>query len=302
MKLNILPEIREALVGGSAPVVALESTLLAHGLPAPKNLEVAQDLENTVREQGAIPATIAIIDGDFCVGLDHLQLKQICEQPVSKASIRDLAVAVSQGGLWATTVASTMHIAAEARIRVFATGGIGGVHRGAGQTYDESADLMALQRYPVAVVSAGAKAILDLAATYERLETLGVPVLGFNTEYFPAFYSASDKIKLAHTFSAAKDIAAVMTQQFDELGLGGILVVQDPPIEFAQDPVHVEQLIESALLCAQAEGLCGPAITPYLLSALNEASSGDVVQTNIALVKNNASLAAKLAVEYARKN
>ena len=189
-----------------------------------------------------------------------------------------------------------MHIAAAAKIRVFATGGIGGVHRGAHSSFDESADLLALRQYPVAVVSAGAKAILDLPKTYERLETLGVPVLGFDTEYFPAFYSAGNQIRLAHHFSTPEAISQILNYRFGVLEQGGILVVQNPPVEAAQDSKDVEKLIQDALKNAEEAGVTGAASTPYLLSALDRASAGSMVETNIALVRNNARLAARLAV------
>lgn len=277
-------------------MVALESTLLAHGLPPDKRFQVGLELEALVRSEGAIPATIAVIDGSLCVGLDEKQLKRLCEEPVRKASVRDLSVALAVGGIWATTVASTMHIAAAAQIKVFATGGIGGVHRGAHLSFDESADLLALRQYPVAVVSAGAKAILDLRATYERLETLGVPVLGFETEYFPAFYSASRQIPLSHHFTSPSLLSQILRHRFEDLKQGGVLVVQNPPEEAAQDAGEVERLIESSLHRALKEGITGSAITPYLLSALDQASAGSVVETNIALVRNNARLAARIAV------
>jgi len=295
--LQLKDEIEEALLHNPrAPIVALESTLLAHGLPPKRRLEVGLELERIVRAQGGVPATIAVLDGKMCVGLREQQLIRLTTEPAKKASVRDLCVALSMGGVWATTVASTMHIATAAKIRIFATGGIGGVHRGAKDSFDESADLVALARYPVAVVSAGAKAILDLSATYQRLESLGVPVLGFNTAHFPAFYSASTQIELFHHFTHVSAIAQILQQRFNVLNQGGVLVVQNPPAAFAQDSAQVEAMVEDALNQAKQAGITGARLTPYLLNRLDESSGGAMVETNIALVEQNASLAARIAV------
>jgi pseudouridylate synthase len=298
--LRVTSEVAEAM-RDRRPLVALESTLLSHGLPEARRLAVARALEDAVRKEGAVPATIAIIDGMMHVGLDDAALRRVALQGAEKASIRDLPVAIGLGGAWATTVAATMAVAARAGIRVFATGGIGGVHREAASTFDESADLAALARYPVLVVCAGAKAVLDLPKTMERLETLGVPVLGYKTAELPAFYHAKSGIPLAFRVESPDDAARVMVAQFDRLGGGGVLVVQPPPQEFAQDPELVRALIQAALERARTAGVHGRSVTPFLLSALDQASGGDFVDTNIALVEANARLAARIAVADAER-
>ncbi len=297
--LRLSPEVEEALAL-QKPLVALESTLLAHGLPPENRAPVAAQLEQAVRDEGAVPATIAILDQRLQIGLDEAQLQQVIAGDAQKASLRDLPIALAHGGIWATTVATTMAAAAEAGIRVFATGGIGGVHRGAELSFDESADLTALSKYPVAVVSAGAKSVLDLPRTLERLETLGVPVLGYGTDELPAFYHAHSGLKLTVRYDNPEDVAKVMGAQFDRLEGGGLLVMQPPPAELAQDPEVVNKLIEEALSEAEQQGISGRAVTPFLLSTLAQKSSGDVVKTNIALVENNARLAARLAVADAK--
>lgn len=291
--LAFTEEVEDA-IADRRPIVALESTLLAHGLPADRRREVARQLEAAVRDEGAVPATIAVVDGACRIGLGEELLERVCTA-ASKASLRDLAVALVKGGTYATTVASTMAIAARAGVRVFATGGIGGVHRGAEQTFDESADLYALARYPVAVVSAGAKAVLDLKRTLERLETFGVPVVGFGTDELPAFYYPASGLRLSARVDSAEEAAALMDAQLDRLGAGGLCFVQPPPPEVAQDPESVEALIDAALISAEAKAIRGPEITPYLLAELDAASFGDVVRTNVALVESNTRLAAKIA-------
>ena len=298
--LRLAPAVDAALAAGE-PVVALESTLIAHGLPPARRLETANAIEAEVRANGAVPATIAIIDGEMLVGLDQAQLTRIAEEPVTKASLRDLAIAVGIGGVWATTVASTMAVAARAGIRVFATGGIGGVHRDAASSFDESADLAALARLPVAVVSAGAKAVLDLPRTMERLETLGVPVLGYMCDELPAFYHHASGVPLRHRFDDVASIADVLRARFDTLGEGGVLIVQPPPADRAQTPSVIDARIADALAKAKANGIRGAAVTPYLLAELDAATDGDVVDTNVALVLENAELAALVAVAYARR-
>lgn len=293
--IRVTSEVADAL-RDLLPVVALESTLISHGLPEARRLEVARALEDAVREEGAVPATIAIMDGQFFVGLDDRSLQRLAIDGAEKASLRDLPVAIGLGGVWATTVAATMSIAARANIRVFATGGIGGVHREAEKTFDESADLAALAKYPVTVVCAGAKAVLDLPRTIERLETLGVPVIGYRTQELPAFYHAKGGIPLVCRVETPEEVARLMDAQFDRLGGAGLLVVQPPPEEYAQDPAMVRALIEGALERARAANVRGRSITPFLLNALDQASGGDFVDTNIALVENNVRLAAKIAV------
>lgn len=292
--LIIAPEVQRALAKDPASVVALESTLIAHGLPSARRMDTARGLEDAVRGEGAVPATIAILDGVMHVGLDEAGLRRVCAD-ARKASLRDVSVALATGGVWATTVASTMAIATRAGIRVFATGGIGGVHRGAERSFDESADLVALAKYPVAVVCAGAKAVLDLPRTYERLETLGVPVIGVGTDELPAFYTARSGIVLDHRIDDPGVIATLLKARFDLLGEGGVLIVQPPPADVAQDPESIDVAIDATLAEAERKGIVGNAITPYLLAALDEATSGSAVATNVALVLNNARLAARIA-------
>jgi pseudouridine-5'-phosphate glycosidase len=298
--LDVHAPVAHALAAGE-PVVALESTLLAHGLPPSRRAEAAQALEDAVRAEGATPATIAILGGRLCVGLDEARLRRVIEGAPKKASIRDLAWALATGEDHATTVATTMAIAARAGVPVFATGGIGGVHREVVETFDESADLMALATYPVAVVSAGAKSVLDLPRTMERLETLGVPVIGYRTRELPAFYHAHSGIALAHGTDDLGVVADVVRLQLDVLRAGGVLVVQPPPVALAQDPARVDALIEAALSEARAAGVRGAAITPFLLSRLDHSSGGAVVDTNLALVLENARTAARLAVSLAAR-
>lgn len=292
--LAFTEEVEDA-IAERRPIVALESTLLAHGLPEDRRAEVAHRLEAAVRAEGAVPATIALVDGRARIGLEAELLFRVIAGGAEKASLRDLSIALAQKGVWATTVASTMAIAARAGIRLFATGGIGGVHRGAELTFDESADLTALARYPVAVVSAGAKSVLDLPRTLERLETLGVPVIGFGTNELPAFYHAKSGLPLRARVDDPRDAAALMDAQLDRLGMGGLLFVQPPPEEAAQDPAAVERLIDAALAEAGTLGVRGPGVTPFLLARLDQISAGDVVRTNVALVEANARLAARLS-------
>ena len=293
--LRLTEEVEDA-IAERRPLVALESTLLAHGLPAERRARVAAEREAAVRAEGAVPATIAVVDGRFGVGLEGDALARVIAGGAEKASIRDLAAAIATGGVWATTVASTMAVAHRAGIRVFATGGLGGVHRGAQESFDESADLTALARYPVAVVCAGAKSVLDLSRTVERLETLGVPVLGFGTAELPAFYHGRSGLPVSCRVDDAATVARIMAVQFEQLGAGGLVVAQPPPEDQAQDPARVDALIEQALAAATAAGVRGRAVTPFLLGALDQASGGDVVRTNVALVAHNARLAARIAV------
>ncbi len=288
-----------AALAAGGPVVALESTLLAHGLPAARRAEAAHALEEAVRAEGATPATIAILGGQYRVGLDEAALERVIAGSPKKASLRDLAWALATGEDHATTVATTMAIAARAGVPLFATGGIGGVHREVAETFDESADLVALRRYRVAVVSAGAKSVLDLPRTMERLETLGVPVLGYRTRELPAFYHARSGIPLAHATDDLALAARVVHQQLDVLGEGGMLVVQPPPAALAQDPARVDALIDAVLAEARSQGVRGAAITPFLLGRLDALSGGAVVETNLGLVLENARTAARLAVALA---
>lgn len=275
--------------------VALESTLIAHGLPWPQNLETARRLEQVVREAGAEPRTIGLIAGQIRIGLTDAELERLaCAREVRKVSRRDLplAVALKQDG--ATTVAATMYLAARAGIQVFATGGIGGVHRG--QPFDVSADLEELAQTPVCVVCAGAKAILDLPLTLELLETRGVPVIGFQTDEFPAFYSRSSGLPVDQRVDTPEEIAAIFRAQ-RELGLpGGMLVVVPVPVEAELPRARVELAIQQALSEAEAQGIRGKALTPFLLTRVAALTGGDALRANLALLENNARVAAQIAM------
>ncbi|WP_437827021.1 pseudouridine-5'-phosphate glycosidase [Sorangium sp. So ce1153] len=298
--LSISPEVRKALAGGR-PVVALESTIITHGMPYPQNLEMAQRVEATVRRNGAVPATIAIMDGELKVGVKAKDLERLARGggKAAKASRRDVAALLVSGAMAGTTVATTMMAAAWAGIRVFATGGIGGVHRGAETTFDISADLEELSRTQVAVVCAGAKSILDIPKTLETLETNGVPVLGYRTEDFPAFWARQSGQKVDHRIESAKEAARVIALQF-ELGMGGVLVANPIPESHAVDPRAMEAWIEEAIKGADAEGVSRKALTPFLLKRIVELTRGESLLANIALVENNAAVAAEIAVAMSK--
>ena len=298
--LDIHPEVAQALQRG-APVVALESTIIAHGMPWPQNVETALAVEAEVRAHGAVPATIAVIDGRLRAGLDRPAIEAFGRAGPSlpKASRRDLPLLLARGQSGATTVAATMIIAALAGIRVFATGGIGGVHRGAGASFDISADLQELARTPVAVVCAGAKAILDLPLTLEYLETHGVPVIGWRTDRLPAFYTRDSGLPLVQRADDVAEIAASMRVQWG-LGYPGGLVVANPiPAEFEMPRDVITQAIAAALAEADAQGIASKAITPFLLDRVATLTGGDSLASNIQLVLNNARLAARLAEAFA---
>lgn len=297
MRLAYGAGVRDALDARRA-VVALESAVIAHGLPRPTNLEVARAMEAEVRRAGVVPATIALDAGRAVVGADDALLERLANADgVTKVSTRDLAPVLAAGGLGATTVASTVEIAARAGIAVVATGGIGGVHRGAGRTFDESADLIAIARHPVIVVCAGAKLVLDLALTLERLETLGVPVVGWRTNDFPAFYVRSSGLKITHRVEDAAGAARIARIQAAR-GAGMVLAV--PPDEDAMAPEAVEPDLERVLAEAEAQGIRGAALTPHLLRALGEATDGRTLRANVALLVNNARVAAQVASAVAR--
>lgn len=299
--VNLHPEVADALARG-APVVALESTLVSHGMPWPRNLETARALEAEVRAQGAVPATVAVLAGRPTAGLAPAELERLARggTAVTKASRRDLPLLMATGADGATTVAATMAIAARAGIRVFATGGIGGVHRGAPQSFDVSADLQELARTPVAVVCAGAKAILDLGLTLEYLETHGVPVIGHGTDTLPAFYSRDSDFPLPWRLDDPAAIARVMHARWQGLADPGGLVVANPIPEAHAMPRDVAgRAIDRALADAEAEGVHGKAITPFLLRRVNELSGGQSLESNVALVMANARLAAAIARAYA---
>ncbi len=298
--LAIQPEVRAALEAGRA-VVALESTIIAHGLPHPQNLEVARDLEAIVRAEGAVPATIALIDGRICIGLDDPQLQALATvRDIAKVSRRDMAAVLAARRLGATTVAGTMIAARLAGIPVFATGGIGGVHRGAETSFDISADLDELAQTAVLVVTAGAKAILDLPKTLEVLETRGVPVIGFGTDTFPAFWCRSSGLALTLRMDSVEEIAGTF-RLHRRLGLPSGVVVANPiPEADALDREVVEGAIAAALAEASRERIAGNEVTPFLLRRIVSATGGASLKANIALVRNNARLAARIAVALAR--
>lgn len=298
--LSITPEVSAALRDGK-PVVALESTILSHGMPYPENPAFAAEIEKIIRAEGAVPATIAIIGGVLKVGLSQSELELMCRgENVAKVSRRDLPVMCALGRTGATTVASTMIIASLAGIRVFATGGIGGVHRGAETTMDISADLQELRKTSVVVVCAGAKMILDIGLTLEYLETMGVPVLGLRTADFPAFYCRKSGFGVDHEAKDEAEIARIAKVKWD-LGLtGGILVGNPVPEEYAMDFDQMNAVIEKCIASAKADGIKGKATTPYLLAHIVEATGGESLKTNIQLAYNNARAAAKIAASYAK--
>ena len=297
--LALTDEVREALASGR-PVVALESTIISHGMPYPKNVQTAREVEQIIRDGGAVPATIAILAGVPRIGLSDAELDLLgSDEHVRKVSIRDLPYVVAQGEHGATTVASTMRLAALAGIKVFVTGGLGGVHRGAESSMDVSADLTELSLTDVAVVSAGVKSLLDIGRTLEVLETLGVPVVSVGSDDFPSFYSRSSGFRSPLRLDTAAEIAATMHAKW-RLGLAGGVVVANPiPVEDEMPEAEIGVLIAKAVAEAEQQGITGAAITPFLLGRIVELSDGDSLRANIALVKNNACLGAAIAVAYA---
>jgi pseudouridine-5'-phosphate glycosidase len=297
--IDAAPEVAAALAEGR-PVVALESTIVAHGMPYPQNLATAQAVEAIVRQGGAVPATIAVLDGRLKVGLGAAALERVAQSSdMAKASTRDIAYLTATRGSGATTVAATMRIAALAGIRVFATGGIGGVHRGAATSFDVSADMTELATSAVAVVSAGCKSILDIGATLETLETLSVPVVVYRADAFPAFYSRDSGHKAPLRLDSADDIARMMQAKW-ALGLeGGISIANPIPGEHEVPAATIERAIEAALQEMAARGIGGKEATPFMLARVNELTGGASLKANIALIENNARLAAEIAVAYA---
>ena len=299
--LDVAPEVAAAVAAGK-PVVALESTIISHGMPYPQNVETALKVEQIIRDNGAVPATIAILGGRLKAGLTAEEIEYLGKkgQDVTKASRRDLAVLVSKGADGATTVTTTMMIAHMAGIQVFATGGIGGVHRGAETTMDISADLEELANTPVMVVCAGAKSILDLGLTLEYLETHGVPVIGYGTKELPAFYTRKSGFEVDYRVDTPAELAAAFRASLD-LGLrGGMLVTNPIPEEYSMDPAVINKAIEDAVAEAKAQGIHGKATTPFLLAKVKELTGGDSLDSNIQLVFNNARLAAQTAAELCR--
>ena len=294
--LDLSPEVAGALADGK-PVVALESTIISHGMPYPQNVETAMTVEKTIRENGAVPATIAVIGGRLKAGLTPEEIEYLGKKgrAVAKASRRDLPVLVARGEDGATTVTTTMIIAAMAGIKVFATGGIGGVHRGAETTMDISADLEELAMTPVMVICAGAKSILDLGLTLEYLETKGVPVIGYGTDELPAFYTRKSGFKVDYRIDSPEELASSFRAKL-EMGLkGGMLVTNPIPEQYSMDPVRINKAIDEAIAECNKLGIKGKDTTPFLLARIKDLTGGDSLDSNIQLVLNNARLAAKTA-------
>lgn len=295
--LKIYSEVKDA-IANNIPVVALESTLISHGMPYPENIETAVALGDIIRKNGAVPATIAIIKGKLKIGVSFEELEMLSKgKDVVKVSRRDIPYVMAKGLDGATTVAATMFIASLAKIKVFATGAIGGVHRNGAQTMDISADLTELSRTNLAVVSAGAKSILDIGLTLEKLDTLEVPVIGYKTSIFPAFYLRKSPHRVVYSLDNPEEIARVLKIKWT-MGLDGGVVIANPiPEEYELDENMINNAIEKALKNAESKKIAGKELTPYLLSVLNSATGGESLKANIALVKNNAELAAKISVE-----
>lgn len=292
------PEVSEALATGK-PVVALESTIISHGLPRPRNLEAAKEFEEILRSSGVVPATIAILDGIPQIGLDATGIDRIANEDLYKASVRDIPILAAKKASGATTVAATAHLASLAGIRVFATGGLGGVHRGAIDTFDESADLSTLAVTPITVVSAGVKSVLDIPATLERLETLSVPVIGYKTNKFPAFWLTDSGYTLDWQLDSAAEIAAAMKAQ-DALGHGQGIVVANPiPIQKQWDPKEHDRVLAIAFEAAKKAGVTGKAVTPFLLGFIVEESGGKSLEVNLDLARNNVLVAGEIAKAWA---
>lgn len=300
--LDIAPEVAQALAEGK-PVVALESTIISHGMPYPQNVEMAQTVEAIIREEGAVPATIAIMDGKYKIGLSAVDLERLAtEKDVAKVSRRDLALILAQKKIGATTVATTMIGAHLAGIPYFVTGGIGGVHRGYEETMDVSADLEELAQTPVTVICAGAKSILDLPRTLEYLETKGVPVLGYQTDVLPAFYTSKSPYKLNSRVESVEEIAQ-MDKVSHELGLSaGSLVVNPIPTEHELDAAYIDEIIAQAVVEAEKAGITGKDMTPFLLGKIVELTGGESLKANIQLVYNNAKVGARIAKAYSELN
>ena len=289
------PEVAKALAAGQ-PIVALESTIISHGLPRPSNLQVAREVEEIVRAHGATPATIAILDGKVLIGLTDDQLVEIANRDdIAKASSRDLAIIAATGKSAATTVAATAHLAVLAGIHTFATGGLGGVHRGANESFDESADLTALADLDITVVCAGVKSILDVAATLERLETLAIGVVGYKTTSFPGFYLTDSGFSIEHQVNSAEGIAAIIKERHGLKTDKHALIVANP-VAKEMDRARHDAILQSGLDGAAKNGITGKAVTPFLLEHFHTASHGESLQVNIEIIKSNSALAADIAV------
>ena len=297
--LSVAPAVADALASGT-PIVALESTIISHGLPRPRNLEAAQHFEQVLVDAGVVPATIAVLDGEMKAGLTSDELERIATEDLPKLSLRDLPVVLARGGSGATTVAATSYIADHAGIRVFATGGLGGVHRRAAETFDESSDLKVLADVPITVVSAGVKSILDIGATLERMESLGITVIGYRTDEFPSFWLRSSGHKLDWTVPDAEAVAAVMESR-EQLELCSALVVANPlAIEEQLDPGQHDSALEEALRRAEEKGIVGKDVTPFLLETIVELTGGESLEVNLRIAENNIRLAAEIATAWSR--
>jgi pseudouridine-5'-phosphate glycosidase len=293
--IKLSAEVSAAIKAGK-PIVALESTIISHGLPRPSNLEVALECERIVREAGAVPATIALLDGKILVGLERSELEAIANRDdISKASIRDLAIIVAQGKSAATTVAATAHIAAMAGIHVFATGGLGGVHRGANESFDESADLTALANVDMTMICAGVKSILDVPATLERLETLAISLVGYKTTAFPGFYLTDSGYTLEHRVDSPAEIAAIIKARKDVGTLSKALVVANPVVK-EMDKARHDEILKSGLEKAEKQGVVGKNVTPFLLEHFHTTSEGESLAINTEIIKANCLLGAQIAV------
>ena len=294
-------EVADA-IATNRPVVALESTIISHGLPRPRNHEAAIEFETILRDAGVTPATIAVLDGIPRIGLDAEGVRRISEEELAKASVRDLPIIAAAKLSAATTVAATSHLASLAGIRVFATGGLGGVHRGASESFDESADLSTLAVTPITVVSAGVKSVLDIAATLERLETLSVPVVGFGTSIFPSFWLRESNFTLEWSVDDAAEVAEIMRSQ-DQLGHGQGIVVANPiPLNQQWDPTEHDSVLTEALALADEAGITGKAVTPFLLLKIVELSGGRSLEVNLDLARNNVRVAGQIATAWAALN
>ena len=298
--LHFSADVEAALAAGR-PVVALESTIISHGLPRPRNHEAALEFEQLLRDQGVTPATIAVLDGVPQIGLDADGVRRIAEEDLAKASVRDLPILAARGASGATTVAATAHLAAMAGIRVFATGGLGGVHRGASETFDESADLSTLAVTPITVVSAGVKSVLDIAATLERLETYSVPVIGLGTTVFPSFWLRESAFTLDWSVDSPADVAAVMVAH-DALGhRQGIVVANPVPADQAWEREEHDRVLAEAFAAAERAGVTGKAVTPFLLGTIVELSEGRSLEVNLDLARNNVRVAGEIARAWAAR-
>jgi len=303
LAFTVSSEVASALSAGR-PVVALESTIISHGLPRPRNHAAAVEFEAMLRDRGVTPATIAVLDGVPQIGLDADGVRRIADDDLAKASVRDLPILAARGESGATTVAATAYLAALAGIRVFATGGLGGVHRGAAgsegaaATFDESADLPTLAATPITVVSAGVKSVLDIAATLERLETLSVPVVGYRTRQFPAFWLRESGYELDWSVDSAAEVARIMAAR-DDLGSRSGLIVANPiPVDQQWDPAEHDRVLATAFAAAEQAGVHGKAVTPFLLSYIVEASGGRSLEVNLDLARNNVAVAADIALAW----